>query len=367
MLYNWDAVQFALALAEFDVAKHQPHPPGLSPLRRAGPARQSLGGRSGAGLRRPRDAVQRGDDLRGLLAGAAPLRSDHRLAAAALLAVSPLFWFYGSVGLTYAGEAFGASLVAWWAWARSRGRARHLYLGALALGLVGGMRQSVLVLIVPALARRARCSACAPWRRVAAARRASLAAAVLAWLLPTIWLSGGLGRLRRRLDPALRLGGAAHLGARRVARRHLRPGALPRGVGHRRASGRSRSRSSRCPRTCAGRGWGREEWFLLAWIVPPAAFYALVHFGQAGYVLTFLPALVILLARALVEAVAAGLRAAAPAELALGADRRGRWCALVLDQYRLLRPRPSACRASSTTGRAIPGSGGPATRSTTGS
>ena len=28
LLYNWDAVQFALALREYDVAKHQPHPPG---------------------------------------------------------------------------------------------------------------------------------------------------------------------------------------------------------------------------------------------------------------------------------------------------------------------------------------------------
>src|SRR5215470_19308115 len=28
MLYNWDAVQFALALNEYDVVKHQPHPPG---------------------------------------------------------------------------------------------------------------------------------------------------------------------------------------------------------------------------------------------------------------------------------------------------------------------------------------------------
>src|SRR5439155_8397165 len=28
MLYNWDAVQFALALREYDVVKHQPHPPG---------------------------------------------------------------------------------------------------------------------------------------------------------------------------------------------------------------------------------------------------------------------------------------------------------------------------------------------------
>jgi TatA/E family protein of Tat protein translocase len=28
LLYNWDAVQFALALNEYDVLKHQPHPPG---------------------------------------------------------------------------------------------------------------------------------------------------------------------------------------------------------------------------------------------------------------------------------------------------------------------------------------------------
>ena len=28
MLYNWDGVQFALALREYDVVKHQPHPPG---------------------------------------------------------------------------------------------------------------------------------------------------------------------------------------------------------------------------------------------------------------------------------------------------------------------------------------------------
>src|SRR5262249_62022788 len=53
-------------------------------------------------------------------------------------------------------------------------------------------------------------------------------------------------------------------------------------------------------------GWHQGEWFLVAWVVPPAAFYTLVHFGQAGYVLTFLPALVILLSRVLVETITAG-------------------------------------------------------------
>src|SRR5258706_3542015 len=51
-------------------------------------------------------------------------------------------------------------------------------------------------------------------------------------------------------------------------------------------------------------GWGLREWFLLAWTVPPVLVYTLVHFGQAGYVLTFLPALVILLARVLLAALA---------------------------------------------------------------
>jgi hypothetical protein len=51
-------------------------------------------------------------------------------------------------------------------------------------------------------------------------------------------------------------------------------------------------------------GWGQREWFLLVWTIPPVLVYTLVHFGQAGYVLTFLPALVILLARVLLAALA---------------------------------------------------------------
>src|SRR5439155_177367 len=38
-------------------------------------------------------------------------------------------------------------------------------------------------------------------------------------------------------------------------------------------------------------GWGRAEWFLVGWTVPPIVVYTLVHFGQAGYVLTFVGAI----------------------------------------------------------------------------
>src|SRR3989442_3791255 len=50
------------------------------------------------------------------------------------------------------------------------------------------------------------------------------------------------------------------------------------------------------------RGWTSREWFLVGWTVTPVLVYTLVHFGQAGYVLTFLPALVVLLSAVLVAA-----------------------------------------------------------------
>jgi len=303
MLYNWDAVQFALALTEFDVAKHQPHPPGY--LLYVGLGRLANHWVGDPALAYVGLAMLFSAATTFVVYWLARRLYDRTtaIAAAALLAVSPLFWFYGSVGLTYAGEAFGASLVAWWAWGAIEGRARYLYLGALTLGLVGGMRQSVLVLIFPLWLGAAVLGA-RSWPRVAAAG-AVLSAAVLAWLLPTIWLSGGLAAYVAASTqlygsvvlPTSVLGGSLDVTFSQA--RYLAESVI---VG----LGPLALAFVALPAYVHRGGWGRQEWFLLAWILPPAAFYTLVHFGQAGYVLTFLPALVILLARALVEAIAAG-------------------------------------------------------------
>jgi hypothetical protein len=303
MLYNWDAVQFALALREFDVAKHQPHPPGYLLYVGLGRLMNRWAG----------DPAMAYVGLAIVFSGATTLivywlarRLYDRttaVAAASLLAVSPLFWFYGSVGLTYAGEAFGASLVAWCAWGALEGRVRHVYWGALALGLMGGMRQSVLVLIFP-LWLGAALLGIRSWRRMWIAGGV-LVASVLSWLLPMIWLSGGLAAyvaVSTQLYgsvvlPTSVLGGSLNITFAQA--RYLAESVI---VG----LGPLALAFFALPVYARRVGWGRQEWFLVAWIAPPAAFYTLVHFGQAGYVLTFLPALVILLARALVEAVAAG-------------------------------------------------------------
>jgi 4-amino-4-deoxy-L-arabinose transferase-like glycosyltransferase len=303
MLYNWDAVQFALALHEFDIAKHQPHPPGYLLY---------------VGLGRLLNLLLHDPTL--VYVALAMLFSAGTtfvvywlaerlydrctaLAAAALLAVSPLFWFYGSVGLSYAGEAFGASVVAWFAYGALTGRPRHLYWSALALGVVGGMRQSVLVLLFP-LWLGCAVLGVRSVRRLAAAAGV-LTAAVLSWLLPMLWLTGGVNAY---------LSASSQLYASVVLRTSVleaSPEVLFAQTRYLLESvvvglGPLALALLALPISIRRAGWRERDWFLLAWIAPPAAFYVLVHFGQAGYVLTFLPALVILLSGALVEVISAG-------------------------------------------------------------
>lgn len=299
ILYNWDAVQFALALGEFDVAKHQPHPPGYILY-------VALGKLVNAWLGDPTAAyVALAVAFSGLtsftvymLARVVYGRAT-ALASAALLAVSPLSWFYGSVGLTYAGEALMASVVAYFAYRALQGSETDAWLAAGYLGLAGGMRQSILVLLFPlwlgaVLGGRAR-------PRTLVVGGLVLAAAVLAWFVPMIWMTGGLERYlaasRELADsvvmPTSVVGGALETTVRMT--RYLLESVLV-------ALGPLALAVLLLPWYVRRHGWERREWFLLGWTVPPVLVYTLVHFGQAGYALTVLPALVILLAHVLVRA-----------------------------------------------------------------
>jgi hypothetical protein len=310
MLYNWDAVQFALALREYDVVKHQPHPPGYILY-------VVLGRVVNAWLGDPTAAyVALAVVMSGLttfvvyyLARAIYDRAT-ALAAAALLAVSPLFWFYGSVGLSYAAEALCASTVAYFAFRALEGSRTDAWLAAGYLGLAGGVRQSLLVLLFPLWLG----SAAIGLRRLrtVALGLAILAGCVLTWFVPMIWLTGGLGRYLAAsaeladsvVRPTSIVGGPFDVTLRMS--RYLLESVL---VGLGPLAGAALLAVWYVRRE----GWGRREWFLLGWIVPPVLVYTLVHFGQAGYVLTFLPALVIFLSRVLVTALAhAAVRARYP-------------------------------------------------------
>jgi 4-amino-4-deoxy-L-arabinose transferase-like glycosyltransferase len=312
MLYNWDAVQFALALREYNIEKHQPHPPGyiLYVL---------LGRLLDAGLHDANAAYVTLAVIGSGLTTAvvyvlARTMYDRATAvvAATLLAVSPLFWFYGSVGLTYAGEALAASTVAYLAYRTLTGGPDHAAIAALALGLAGGVRQSILIVLFPLWLG----STILGTRRVSAVLRSAvlLAAATLVWFLPMVWLTGGIGRYltaSRLLAESMvkpTTIGATTLDVTLAQTRYLLESVVvglgPLALGTLALPGYIRQRR-----------WGRNEWFLLAWVVPPVLVYALVHFGQAGYALTFLPALVILLARVLLTTLADRVRLAGRARV----------------------------------------------------
>jgi 4-amino-4-deoxy-L-arabinose transferase-like glycosyltransferase len=296
MLYNWDAVQFALALHEYDVVKHQPHPPGYILYVALG--RLVHGWTEDAAASYVLLAVAfsgAGTFMIYLLARAVYDRPT-ALTASTLLAVSPLFWFYGTVGLSYAGEALMASVVAYFAFGAMRRSETDAWLAAGSLGLAGGLRQSLLILLLPLWLV---CVAVGVRRkRVLVVSAAVLALAVLVWLVPMVSLTGGLGRYldasRELADTVVKptsiLGGPFEVTLR--TSRYLLESVLV-------ALGPLAAVSVLVPWYVRSHGWGDREWFLLVWTMPPVLVYTLVHFGQAGYVLTFLPALVILLSRVL--------------------------------------------------------------------
>jgi hypothetical protein len=270
MLYNWDAVQFALALREFDIAKHQPHPPGY--LLYVG-----LGRLVNATVGDPTLAYV----TLAMVFSAATTVTVYWLAralydrttagaAAALLAVSPLFWFYGSVGLTYAGEAFGATLMALLAYRALHGSVPHLYLGAVCLGLAGGS-------VSP-------CCSCCGSPPVVGRVRPGWAR----WLC--LLARSSRGRCRSGSRPELSGGPAAYLAASRqlyasvVLPTSILGGDLDTTLRQARyllesvavGLGPLALALVALPVYVRRRGWRTEEWFLLAWIVLDLVYLGLI-------------------------------------------------------------------------------------------
>jgi len=140
ILYDWDSVQFALALREYDVVKHQPHPPGYILY-------VALGRLVNAWLDDPTTSYA----VLSMTFSALATFITYYLArqlydrttalmAAVLLSSSPMFWFLGSVATSYVAEAFFAAAIAYLSYRALNGSEWGSWLGAATLGLAGGLR-----------------------------------------------------------------------------------------------------------------------------------------------------------------------------------------------------------------------------------
>ncbi len=294
-LVNWDAVQFALATRSFDIARHQPHPPGYILYIGWGRLVTWLTGE-------PNAAVVMTSLIAGSLAvallyllGREMLGARTALLAATLFALSPLVWYYSIVALTYAVESLFLLIVAWLCWrSLAGGGERPVLMASLVLGLAGGVRQSTLVLLLPLWLFTVYTGGKQVfWRSLAV-----LSATCLAWLVPLVWLAGGpveylhdglsllgfvgsktsvvSGGVNAVISNLTQVVGGLLVG--------LNVGVVLFGLAiwHR--------------RTVRLRLSSRHSLVLALWAGPALAVFVLGHIGQVGYLLLILPVACLLLA-----------------------------------------------------------------------
>ncbi len=302
---NWDAVQFSLALDNFNLHRHQPHPPGYILYVELGRLLRFVlefaglenGGASSANVALSILSVLFSAVAVPLIYWLALKIFDDKVVAISsslLLLGSPLAIYNGAVGLTYLPEMALGMCVAGLAW-RAKGAegAREAALLGLALGLAGGVRQTSLIVLLPLCIW-------ALWGNKAQARRRwlafgmALALTCLAWLMPLLAMSGGLAAYLREHE----LQAAAVAGRTSLVETGLNGlafnvtfemlalgtglafGLVPLGLW--------------AARVLRFSLMSRAKALLFFWVSPPIALYVVSHMGQYGYLLVALPPLLIL-------------------------------------------------------------------------
>jgi 4-amino-4-deoxy-L-arabinose transferase-like glycosyltransferase len=283
-------------MRNFDVAHHQPHPPGYIGYIALGRLFQLVFGDANAALVALSIAGECVAVVIAFLFAKSLFGRTPALATALALISSPLYWYYGEAANTYALEPALVLLVVWSCWRVWNGSQALAPAGALALGLAGAVRPSTAVLLAPVyLVSLWRCGSL----HDSVVSLALLLLATLAWLIPLIVLSAGIGPY---LAATVQLGGAVTGG---TAVWRAGPSAL---IGNSEAVLQGlvfelgffgalaffglvvAPRFHARPRLPSG--WGA---FCLVWALPSLLTFLLVHIGQVAYVQSFAPALLLTL------------------------------------------------------------------------
>lgn len=217
-LEDLDSINFALGVRHFDVARHQPHPPGYPVFIALAKASTGVARALHVGASAPRglaiwSAAAGVAALPGLLlflrrigqdaAGAAPALTTNPPRARAdstawwttvVVAASPLYWF---TALRPLSDATGFCAAIWpMALVAGRPRARGLLAAAFVAALAIGIRTQTAMLTIPLLLTAVILRGQA---RVAIGAAAAFAAGVAIWAVPLVLASGGVTAYLRAL------------------------------------------------------------------------------------------------------------------------------------------------------------------------
>src|SRR6266705_4340299 len=187
LLYDQDAVQFALALENYDVYLQQPHPPGYFLYVMAGKAINLFAQNGNASFLVMSVIASCLTVVAIYQLGRTLFDRETGLWAATFALISPLLWYYGEVALTYVVAAFFNTWIAILCWNLLQKQSRWLYLSSIVLGITGGIRQDVLIFLVPLWLV---CILRFQWKQVLTAGLI-LGVTIAAWFIPMLFITGG--------------------------------------------------------------------------------------------------------------------------------------------------------------------------------
>lgn len=290
-LANWDAVQFAMGMRHFDLAHHQPHPPGYVGYIALGRLVLLVLPDANSALVAVSVTAEAAAVTVGFLFARSLFGTFAGVVTAGALLTAPLFWYYGEVANTYGVEPLLVLLVAWPLWRAWAGQPVFAYPAALALGLAGAIRPSTMVFLIPVFA-----VALYRLRSHSTAAQALLLFALTAatWIVPLVVLAHGPANL---LAVSLQLGGSVTAGTaiwNDLGNLRVTGGAVLTGVAWELGffSVIAFFGLAVAPRL-TGRPAVPRSWTLFCWLwsAPALATFLLIHIGQLAYVQVFAPAL----------------------------------------------------------------------------
>lgn len=148
VLYCWDSVQFALGVENYNVSLYQPHPPGYILYVMLAKVSNYLFNDINYTLNFISILFSAFAVVFLYLLGEKMYNRTVGITSSLFLLFSPLYWFNSVVALPYAAECFFSVLVAYFCWI-SLSNKKYIILSTIFLAVAFGIRQNLILFLLP--------------------------------------------------------------------------------------------------------------------------------------------------------------------------------------------------------------------------